>query len=62
MESDTVVIIVEKGYVSEVYSGNAGLVVRVIDLDMKRIGEQYISEFTWPETQFDEDKINERTN
>jgi hypothetical protein len=29
---------------------------------MKRIGEDYISEFTWPETQFDEDKINEMLN
>ena len=59
MNGDNVVIIVEGGVVQTVYSDNANILATVVDLDEKKVGEDYINTFEWPETQFDEDAIRE---
>jgi hypothetical protein len=59
MEEEIVVIVVEGGMVTEVYSGNANEKIIIVDIDNRKIGKDSITEFTWPETQFDEDAIRE---
>jgi hypothetical protein len=59
MEEEIVVIVVEGGMVTEVYSGNANEKIIIVDIDNRKIGENSITEFTWPETRFDEDRVNE---
>jgi len=59
MSWDNVVIIVEGGVVQTVYSDNANILATVVDLDEKKVGEDYINTFEWPDTQFDEDAIRE---
>lgn len=59
MEEEKVVIVIEKGMVTEVYSGNANEKIIIVDLDNRKIGEDSITEFTWPETQFDENRVDE---
>ena len=31
----------------------------IVDLDNRKIGEDPITEFTWPESQFDDDRVKE---
>jgi len=57
--TEKTVIVVEGGMVTEVYSPNSNAVIVVIDIDNKRIGENSITEFTWPETQFDDSRVKE---
>ncbi len=59
MNGDNVVIIVEGGVVQTVYSDNANILTTVVDLDVKKVGADYIGTFEWPDTQFDEDAIRE---
>ena len=59
MNGDNVVIIVEGGVVQTVYSDNANILATVVDLDEKKVGEDYINTFEWPDTQFDEDAIRQ---
>ena len=59
MSGDNVVIIVEGGIVQTVYSDNANILATVVDLDVKKVSENYINTFEWPDTQFDEDAIRE---
>ena len=59
MSGDNVVIVIEGGMVTEVYSDNANIQAIVVDLDEKKVGENYINTFEWPDTQFDEDAIRE---
>lgn len=61
MKNETVVVVINKGMVQDVYSDNTNLVAKIIDLDLKKNGEDYQSEFAWPDTQFDEEKIKELT-
>ena len=55
--SDLVVIVIDKGLVAEVYSDNANQRIIIVDLDNRKIGEDSIAEFSWPETQFDEERV-----
>ncbi len=57
--NDIVVIVIDKGIVAEVYSDNANQRIIIVDLDNRKIGEDSITEFNWPETQFDEERIQE---
>ena len=57
--NDLVVIVIDKGIVSEVYSDNANQRIIIVDLDNKTIGENAITEFSWPETQFDDERVEE---
>ena len=57
--NDTVVIVIDKGIVSEAYSDNANQRIIIVDLDNRKIGEDSITEFTWPETQFDDERVEE---
>jgi hypothetical protein len=59
---DPLVIVIDKGIVSEIYSPDANLKIVIVDLDNKRIGEDYISESCWPETQYDDERVNELLN
>ena len=57
--NDTVVIVIQKGIVSEAYSDNANQRIIIVDLGNKAIGEDAITEFFWPETQFDDERVEE---
>jgi hypothetical protein len=59
MNGDNIVIVIEGGMVTEVYSDNANILATVVDLDEKKVGADYIGTFEWPDTQFDEDAIRE---
>ena len=59
MEEEIVVIVVEGGMVTEVYSDNVNEKIIIVDLDNRKIGENSVTEFTWPETQFDDDRVEE---
>ena len=62
MERNILVVVVEKGIVMEVYSPDAYLKIIVVDEDNRKVGERYITEFSWPETQFDDERIVELLN
>jgi len=62
MSGDNVVIVIEGGMVTEVYSDNANEKIVVIDIDNRKIGEDSITEFTWPDTQFDDERVEELLN
>ncbi len=55
--NDVVVIVIDKGIVAETYSDNANQKIIIIDLDNRRTGEDSIYSFSWPETQFDEERV-----
>ena len=57
--NDLVVIVIDKGIVAKAYSDNANQRIIIVDLDNKAIGENSITEFSWPETQFDEERVRE---
>ncbi len=59
MNGDNVVIVINGGRVEQVYSDNANIQAIVVDLDNKKIGEEYIFNFCWAETQFDDEAIKE---
>ncbi len=59
MSGDNIVIVIEGGIVRNVYSDNSNIQVVIIDVDNKRIGEDYIYSFCWPETQFDDEEIKD---
>jgi hypothetical protein len=60
MEEDKVVIVIERGVVAEAYSTNAGLKLIIVDHDVKNNGgKDYISELTWPDTQYDDERVEE---
>ena len=59
MNGDNIVIVVNGGRVEQVYSDNANIQAMIVDLDNKKIGEEYIHTFEWPDTQFDEEEIKE---
>ena len=59
MNGDNVVIVINGGRVEQVYSDNANIQAIVVDLDNKKIGEEYIFNFCWPETQFDDEEIKD---
>ncbi len=62
MEENILVVVVEKGIVMEVLSPDADLKIIVIDEDNRKVGEEYITVFKWPETQFDDNRIVELLN
>ena len=62
MSGDNVVIVIEGGMVTEVYSDNANEKIVVIDIDNRKIGEDSIAEFTWPDTQYDDERVEELLN
>ncbi len=53
MEEELVVIVIEGGIVTEVYSDNANQKIIAVDIDNRKIGGNSITEFTWIDTQFD---------
>ena len=57
--NDVVVIVIDKGIITETYSDNANQRIIVVDLDNKRNGEDSVTELSWPETQFDDEHVNE---
>ena len=59
MENELVVLVIEKGIITEVYSCNANQKIVIVDNDCKNIGENFITEFTWPETQYDDERVRE---
>ena len=56
-DSNMVVIVVEGGMVTKIHSGDAEVKYVVIDLDNRKVGENSISEYTWPDTQFDDYEV-----
>lgn len=59
MNKNTTIIVIEGGMVTVVYSGNANEKIITVDIDNRKIGEDPITEFTWPDTQFDEEAIRD---
>ena len=59
MDENILVVVVEKGIVTEVYSPDANMKVIVVDIDNRKIGEDSVTEFTWPDTQFDDERVEE---
>jgi hypothetical protein len=59
MNGDNIVIVIEGGAVRDVYSDNSNIQAIIVDIDNKKIGEDYIYTFSWPETQFDDEEIKE---
>ena len=59
MSGDNIVIVIEGGIVRNVYSDNSNIEAVIIDIDNKKIGEEYIHTFEWPDTQFDEEEIKD---
>jgi len=59
MNGDNIVIVIEGGVVRDVFSDNSNIQVVIVDIDNKKIGEEYIYTFSWPETQFDEEEIKD---
>jgi len=59
MEPENVVVVVKNGLVSEVYSGNANEKIIVVDLDLEK---DRIHIFDWPETQYDDERVEELLN
>jgi hypothetical protein len=56
-DGNLVVIVIEGGMVTKVYSDNANGRYVIVDLDNRKIGDKSISEHTWPDTQFDDEKV-----
>jgi len=61
-DSNMVVIVVEGGMVTKIHSGDAVARYVIVDLDNRKVGENAISEHTWPDTQFDDDKVRKLLN
>jgi hypothetical protein len=59
MSGDNVVIVIEGGAVRDVHSDNSNIQAVIVDIDNKKIGEEYIFTFSWPETQFDDEAIKD---
>ncbi len=59
MNGDNIIILVNGGRVEHVYSDNANIQAIVVDLDNKKIGEEYIFNYCWPEIQFDYEAIKD---
>ncbi|RKY91824.1 MAG: hypothetical protein DRQ01_07090 [Ignavibacteriae bacterium] len=59
MNGDNVVIVIEGGAVRDVYSDNSNVQAIIVDIDNKKIGEEYIYTFEWPDTQFDDEEIKD---
>jgi hypothetical protein len=59
MNKNTTIIVIEGGMVTEVYSGNANEKIIIVDIDNRKIGEDSVTEFTWPDTQFDDVRVEE---
>ena len=57
--NDLVVIVIDKGIASEAYSDNANQRIIIVNLDNRKIGENSITELSWPETQFDNERVEE---
>ena len=57
--NDLVVIVIDKGIVTEAYSDNANQRIIIVDLDNRKIGESSVTELSWPETQFDDERVEE---
>ena len=55
--SNMVVILVEGGMVTKIHSPDADAVFVIVDIDNKKVGENDICEHSWPETQFDDEKV-----
>ena len=62
MSGDNLVIVVEGGMVTEVYSDNANEKIVIVDIDNRKIGEDSIAEFTWPDKQWDDERVEELLN
>jgi len=58
-DSNMVVIVVEGGMVTKIHSGDAEARYVVVDIDNRKVGENSISEHTWPDTQFDDEEVEE---
>jgi len=59
MEDEKIVIVIEGGIVTEVYSYNANARIIVVDMDNRKVGEDSVTEFSWPEIQFDDERVSE---
>ena len=62
MDENILVVVVEKGIVTEVYSPDANLKIIVVDEDNRKVGESFITEFSWPNTQFDDERVEQLLN
>lgn len=56
---EKVFVVIKGGLVTEVYSSNANAKIIVVDMDCRKTGEDSITEFTWPETQYDDERVEE---
>ena len=61
-DSNMVVIVVEGGMVTKIHSGDANARFVIVDIDNRKIGENSITEYSWPETQFDDERVEELLN
>jgi hypothetical protein len=61
-DGNLVVIVIEGGIVTKVYSDNANGRYVVVDLDNRKIGDKSISEHTWPDTQFEDEEVRKLLN
>jgi len=59
MDYELVVLVIEKVIITEIYSCNANQKIIIVDKYLQTTGEDYIAEFTWPETQFDDERVRE---
>lgn len=59
---EKVIIVIKGGLVTEVYSTNANGKIIVVDMDCRKTGEDSITEYSWPETQYDDDRVEELLN
>ena len=57
MNGDNQIIVIEGGAVRDVFSDNSNVQAIIVDIDNKKISEEYIHTFEWPDTQFDEEEI-----
>ena len=58
-DSNMIVIVVEGGMVTKIHSGDAEARYVIVDIDNRKVGENSISEHTWPDTQFDDEEVEE---
>ena len=56
---EKVIVVIEGGLVTEVFSTNANGKIIVVDLDNRKVAEDCVTEYSWPETQYDDERVEE---
>ncbi len=60
LANNKLVVVVQAGIVTNVFSEESNLKVVVIDLDAKKTGsEDFVTEMKWPDTQYDKERIKD---